>query len=180
MFKRRTPRTLIEKGRETIWPSMGWSRVCAYFKHRVLRLSDTARNIALGLAIGAGVSFSPLIMTHLIHAALFAFIARANIAAALIGTLIGNPWTFPFIWWASITLGSYLFGAFGLPASTALPDNITFNIIWDLIWHDPARIFMPWMVGGYLLCAIIIAVLYPIYFYLVRSAQRARTKRNNK
>ena len=155
---------------------MGWVRLATYLKHRVLRLSDTPRNIALGLAIGAGVSFSPLMFTHFIQGAIIAFVLRANIPAALIGTIIGNPWTFPVIWWASITLGSIMFSTFGFPADHNIPDVVTTSILWDMLWHDPMRLLMPWMLGGYILCAIVIALTYPLYLWLIKAAQSARAK----
>ena len=176
MFKRRSPLSVLEQIREFFWPSMGWSRAFTYLKHRVIRISDTQRNIALGLAIGAGVSFSPVMMTHFIQGAILAYILRANIPAALIGTIVGNPWTFPFIWWASITVGANIFAMLGLPASTNLPDDVTFSMLWDMIWDDPMRIFMPWMLGGYILCVIVIAGTYPLYFNLVKGARLARKK----
>lgn len=176
MFKRRMPLTISQKTRELIWPSMGWRRTAKYFKHRTIRIADTPRNVALGLAIGAGVSFSPIMMTHFIQGAILAYILRANIPAALIGTIVGNPWTFPFIWWASITLGSALFGAFGLPAEASIPDGVTLSMLWDMLLQDPARLLMPWLLGGYILCAIVIAITYPIYFHIVKGAKLARQK----
>ena len=34
-----------------------------------------------------------------------AWILRGSMAAAIIGTLFGNPWTFPFIWYLSYEVG---------------------------------------------------------------------------
>lgn len=150
--------------------------MCIYLKKRVIRLSDTPRNIALGLAIGAGVSFSPIMFTHFIQGIIIAYILRANIAAAIIGTAVGNPWTFPFIWWASLSLGSAIFTAVGMPVEASLPDNVTLSALWDMLFDDPMRLFMPWMLGGYILCIALIAGLYPLYLALVKAAQAARQR----
>lgn len=155
---------------------MGWSRALSRSKHRVSRLDDTSRNIALGLAIGAGISFSPLMFTHFIQAAIIALIMRANIPAALIGTALGNPWTFPFIWWASLYLGSTIFNALGVPVEANLPAEVSLPILWDMLWHEPMRLLAPWMLGGYLLCLIVIALSYPLYLNLIKAAKLARTK----
>jgi len=165
---------MLQKTRQMIWPSMGWTRAFTYIKHRILRLSDTPRNIALGLAFGAGVSFSPLMMTHFIQGGILAYIFRANIPAAFIGTFIGNPWTFPFIWWASISLGAAIFSFFGLPADANIPDNVTLSMLWDMLRHDPMRLFAPWMLGGYCLCVIVIVALYPLYSTMIKAAHKAR------
>ena len=175
MFKRREPLTILQKLREFVWPSMGWGRSLSHLKHRVLRLSDTPRNIALGLAIGAGVSFSPIMFTHFIQGAILAFILRANIPASLIGTAVGNPWTFPFIWWASLALGSAIFNAIGMPVDASPPDDMTLSMLWDMIKNDPMRVAMPWLVGGYILCVIVTAILYPIYLSMIKAAKHART-----
>ena len=174
MFKRRKPLTILQKLREFFWPSMGWKRSLSHLRHRVLRLSDTPRNIALGLAIGAGVSFSPIMFTHFIQGAILAFILRANIPASLIGTAVGNPWTFPFIWWASLELGSEIFTALGMPVDASPPDEVTLIMLWEMLWNDPMRVALPWLVGGYILCVIVTIGLYPIYLSLIKGAKRAR------
>ena len=174
MFKRREPRSIMQKLREFFWPSMGWGRALSHLKHRVLRLNDTPRNIALGLAIGAGVSFSPIMFTHFIQGAILAFIFRANIPASLIGTIIGIPWTFPFIWWASLSLGSALFTTIGMPVDASPPDEVTLSMLWHMLWNDPMRLLTPWLVGGYILCVIVILITYPLYHSLIKAAQKAR------
>lgn len=176
MFQRRRPRTALQNLKELFWPSMGWVRAAIYTKHRVVRLSDTTHKIALGLAFGTAISFTPLVGVHFVQAGILAYIFRANLIASLIGTFAGNPWTFPFMWWAAISFGSYLFHLFGLPASTALPDHVSFSIIWDTIRTEPFRIFLPWAVGGYLLAFLSIPFTYVIYRNLVKGAKIARRK----
>ena len=89
MFQRRNPRTILQNLKELFWPSMGWVRAFQYTKHRVIRLSDSTHNIALGLAIGAAISFTPILGTHFIQAGFIAYVVRCNFIAALIGTFIG-------------------------------------------------------------------------------------------
>jgi len=176
MFQRREALSLYKKTKEFFWPSMGWRRTLKYVQHRLVRLSDTTHKIALGLAIGCSISFTPLVGTHFIQAGFLAYIFRANLLSAIIGTFVGNPWTFPFMWWTAISFGSFLFGLMGLPASTALPEEVDLSIIWDLIWHDPLRIFLPWLLGGYLAMLISIPISYYIFYRLVGTAKTARSK----
>jgi len=98
-----------------------------YLWHRVGRLHGTPHSIASGLACGAAVSCTPFVGIHLILAALVSWFARGNIIAGLIATVVGNPWTFPFIWWWTYKLGTKM-GA-GDP-SWAEPDVLA--IIVDL------------------------------------------------
>lgn len=176
MFKRREPRTVLQNIRELFWPSMGWARACIYTKHRIIRLSDSSQKIALGLAIGVGISFTPILGTHFIQAGLLAYLLRANFLAALVGTFAGNPWTFPFMWWAAISLGSFLFGLFGLPTSAALPDAASFSVIWDLMTSAPLRVFAPWFVGGYLIAIFSIPFTYLLAYKFVSGAKAARRR----
>ena len=52
-----------------------------------------------------------------------AYIVRANIVAAAIGTVAGNPWTFPFIWLWTYWLGRKILGGWGNPVD--LSSNAT-------------------------------------------------------
>ena len=176
MFKRRKPLSLGQKLREFIWPSMGWKRTYTYLKHRIMRLPDTQRNIALGLAIGAGISFSPIMGTHIVQGIIIAYLLRANIIASVVGTIIGNPWTFPFIWWASLSLGAQIFSLFGLNASNSLPEVMTFSAFWDMLTNEPMVLVLPWMLGGYLLCVIVTLLTYPLYCNLLKAAKMAQQK----
>lgn len=74
------------------------------------RLQGTPYSIAAGFACGVAISFTPFIGFHLILAAVTAWIIRANIVSSAIGTLIGNPWTFPFIWIAVLSTGRFFLG----------------------------------------------------------------------
>ncbi len=176
MFKRQTPLTILQNTRELFWPSMGWIRAFKYAKLRVIRLSDTSRKIAAGLAIGAAISFTPLVGTHFIQAAFIAYFTRANVLASLIGTFVGNPWTFPFMWWAAIKFGSFLFELMGLPATVALPEIINTSILWDVFTSEPLRIFLPWALGGYLMALMAWPLFYFIFYHMVKGAKLARSK----
>ena len=161
---------------------MGWRRYFVYLKYRILRLRDTPRNIAVGLAAGAAMSFSPFMGTHIMQAMLVTYVLRGNILAGVIGTIFGNPWTFPFIWLASLKLGAFLFALFGVGAvvdagigtQAALPNDLSLRGVWDIITNDPMRLFLPWLVGGYILAALTCA---PFYMLCVRLINKANTKR---
>lgn len=126
MFKRRRPRDTFGNFREWLWPKAGWSRAAQYVWHRLLRIKDGEHSIALGLAVGAGVSASPFLGTHFVTAALIAWFLGGNIIASAIGTWVGNPFTFPFIWISSFNVGNFLLGrdstetAFSAPALESL------------------------------------------------------------
>lgn len=174
MFKRRQPLTKLQLLRELFWPSMGWKRTGKFIKHRVLRLSDSSYKIARGLACGASMSFSPLVGSHFIQAGIIAYFIKGNLLASLIGTFVGNPWTFPFMWYASYLLGVWLFGLFGFENLGEMPDEMSFSVMWEMIKGDPLRLFVPWLLGGYILVIVSWPFYFLIFFYLVRAGKRAR------
>ena len=108
MFRRRTRRGRWRRLQEFFWPSSGWRRSCRYMIHRIGRLPGTPYSIAAGFASGAAISFMPLVGLHFCLGALWAWLVRGNIVASMIGTAVGNPWTFPFIWVATYKFGSWL------------------------------------------------------------------------
>ena len=113
MFKRKNPRPWYGHAKEWVWPSSGWGRTAQYLGHRVARIPDTPASIAAGLAFGTAVSFTPFIGLHLAFSIGIAWAARVNLVAAAIGTLLGNPWTFPFIWLVTYKTGAAFLGLDG-------------------------------------------------------------------
>ena len=174
MFKRRQPLTKMQLLRELFWPSMGWIRTGKFLKHRILRLSDSSYKIARGLACGAAMSFSPLVGSHFIQAGIIAYFIKGNVLASLIGTFVGNPWTFPLMWYASFVLGVWLFGLFGFESMGEMPEEFGFSVMWDMIWSDPLRLFVPWLLGGYILALISWPFYFLLFFYLVKAGKKAR------
>ena len=74
------------------------------------RLPDTPHRIAFGFALGVFASFTPFFGAHILLAAGLAKLLRGNIVASLIGTLAGNPLTFPLIASVSLGLGRRILG----------------------------------------------------------------------
>jgi len=155
---------------------MGWLRAAKYIYFRIIRLSDSNHRVASGLATGAAISFSPILGTHFIQAGGIAYLLRFTLPASLIGTFTGNPWTFPFIWWAAFTMGSMVLSLFGLPVDIALPDHMTMKMLIDITLHQPLRIFLPWMIGGYLMALISWPIYYALFYNIVRATKAARTR----
>lgn len=98
MFERRYKPGFLQRAMDFFWPRSGWKRASKYVFHRVARLPGTPYSLAAGFACGAAISFTPFVGLHFVLAAILAWIMRANVIASAIGTAVGNPWTFPFIW----------------------------------------------------------------------------------
>ncbi|MDP6883758.1 MAG: DUF2062 domain-containing protein [Rhodospirillales bacterium] len=108
MFGRRNKISWSVRLREFVWPRSGWRRSTEYLRHRVFRLPGTPYALAAGAACGAAISFTPFVGFHFVLAALLAWLLRANIVASAVGTAVGNPWTFPFIWLWVYEFGTWM------------------------------------------------------------------------
>ena len=108
MFQRRQKLSIFQRVRQFFWPSAGWKRSTRYVFHRVARIPGSAYSLAAGFACGAAISFTPFIGLHFVLSALLAYIMRANIVSSAIGTVVGNPWTFPFIWVGVFNVGRFI------------------------------------------------------------------------
>lgn len=111
LFRRRSPLPTFQKLRHGLWPRAGWKRAAIYVSHRVRRLPGSPSHIAAGFASGAAISFTPFLGLHFVSAALLAMLLRGSLLASAIGTVVGNPWTFPLIWAWSYAVGCLVLGA---------------------------------------------------------------------
>ncbi len=93
-----------------LWPRMGWRRYATYLRHRLVRMPGTSHSVAIGFAAGAAMSMTPFMGFHFILSAAFAWFLRGNILASAVGTIIGNPWTFPMIWVGTYEIGCLMLG----------------------------------------------------------------------
>ena len=78
-------------------------------KHKIIKIKDFPESVAVGMAWGAAVSFTPLLGFHLIICYLGTWLMRGNLIAATVGTIVGNPWTFPFIFYLDYQIGTTIF-----------------------------------------------------------------------
>ncbi|NQU56792.1 MAG: DUF2062 domain-containing protein [Rhodospirillales bacterium] len=156
MFKRREKPKLHHRARDFLWPSLGWKRSTEYLFHRIGRLPGTSHTIAAGFACGAAISFTPFVGLHFVFGGFCAWIIRANIVAAIIGTAVGNPWTFPFIWTLIYNLGVWLGAGGNGSAASELDFPTLFSSCMDaLLRFDPVFLFetawpvlWPMFIGG--------------------------------
>lgn len=171
VFRRRRKRSLLSRILEILWPRMGWRRAGRYYVFRIKRLPGTPYTIACGFALGAAVSFTPFIGFHFVIAGLIAWALRANLLASAIGTAVGNPWTFPGIWFGVLWLGSKILGR-------EVPDLSFSDLSLTMIFDQFSTIGVPMIVGGVLVGAIAWIVFYiPIYRAIANYQHHRHTSR---
>lgn len=135
-----------------------------------MRLTGTTHSVAAGLAVGASISFTPLLGTHFLQTALLCWLLRVNILAGMIGTAMGNPWTFPLMFWADHKVGTEIMGALGFGNFMDLPEDFSLS----LLLKHPVELMAPFVLGGYVCAAAAFPVCYGLAFVSVRAARKAR------
>lgn len=131
-----------------------------YFTKRVLRLTATPHAVAAGVAAGVFASFMPYLGFHFIIAAVAAYCLRGNLLASALGTAIGNPLTFPFIWAASLALGRLIL--YGRQPEGIVPlqlGRVLSELQFAHLWEP---LLKPMTLGG-----AVLGTLFGVTFYLV-------------
>ncbi len=156
--------------------------------HRIARIDGTPYAIAAGFASGASISFTPFVGLHFIIAGLVAWIIRGNIFTSAVGTAVGNPWTFPFIWAATYNLGTGILGGDTADDIMSEMDQMfsSFTIV-DLV-NDPLvalgpfleTVFLPMLLGGTIIGGALWVVFYWPIFKLVSQYKINRLKRRQR
>ncbi len=113
---------------------------------------------------------------------------RANLISSAIGTVVGNPWTFPFIWVWVYELGRWMgagaggdgaedldfIGLFGrmLEAVLRLDAGYLFETAWP--------VFLPMLAGGIPTAVVVWMAVYVPLKPVVASHQRRRRARRDR
>ena len=179
---------------EFVYPRGGWSRAFRYVRHRIRRLPDTPERIARGIWIGVFTAFTPFYGLHFVIAFVLARLMRANVIAALMGTLFGNPLTYVPIGVVALQTGHFLLGSeyseaesrsfLGLLSDAAgdLKDNLLAMVTgreadWQglVLFYDD--VFFPYLIGGLIPGVIAATVCYVLTVPVIRAYQAGRRKR---
>ncbi len=153
-----------------MWPRRNWWRSAQYISKRVLRLSASPHVVAMGFAAGVFASFTPFIGFHFVICFAIAYIMRGNMIAAALGTWLGNPITFPFIWFYTYKLGNLLLhgneGALTMREVSGQLLHLSFGNLIELL--------KPMTLGGFMLGVPMAIISYFIIRRLVFVYQRSR------
>jgi uncharacterized protein (DUF2062 family) len=160
---------------------MGLSRAWRYIVHRMARLKASPHAIALGFAAGAFASFTPFIGLHFVLAGLLALALRASLLASAIGTIVGNPLTFPLIWLSTYNVGAALLGReakgeviLDLPPDPETAVNQGLMAFAGGLLRQLEPVFLPMVIGGTLLG---LACATACYFVVRLSVDRFQKRR---
>ena len=147
-------------------------RLLSYYKLRLARLPASSYAISSGFACGSMVSFTPLLGLHFILAVVFAFLIRGNFIAALIGTIVGNPLTFPLIWGLIYKVGTFVISI----ERVDLKNDISF----EMIINQTYEIFFPMLVGGIIVAPVVWIVTYFTIYSFISSYKKRKNKKTKR
>ncbi len=148
-------------------------------------LKGTPDEIAKGFATGVALSFTPFVGFHLLLCVVITKTTRQNGTAAALGTLFGNPWTFPLIWLLTLHLGMLFLGA---EASSQPPE---FKILFMEMFHNVLEldikaffkdiwpVFLPMLIGCMPVYIVVWLGTYKMTkMVLLQSVDPIQTERN--
>ena len=171
-----------------------FSRTKKYISLSIKRIKGTPQALSLGLATGIAISFTPFIGLHALLAIFISWVIGGSMAAALIGTLFGNPWTFPFIWYFTFEIGQFInygflsyeeefsFKIIKKEISTLLvilKNIIVFANIPELEENVEKLKLIPFMIVGSIPLVFITWILSYFSFLIIFKSYRKKVKKNN-
>lgn len=138
--------------------------------NRLMNMPGKIDDVAMGFAIGVFFAFSPWLGLHTALTFVITLVLRKNFAAGILGSLVFNPFTGPFIFYLEFAVGRRLLGAEKL----SLPRGMTVDFHGlKLLWHAGFDVLYP-LIAGSLVLGSLMAVLS--YFLLQRALQVYRAK----
>jgi uncharacterized protein (DUF2062 family) len=152
----------FSNARRFLFPAMGLKRLSRLYRLRLLRLSASNHNIAAGFASGAASSLTPFIGFHFLFGFLIAFFVRGNMLAAGIGTVVGNPFTFPLFFAINYEIGHFILGSFSIDHEAVDIDDYTNASSWlDIgsLWPSLKAVLIgsiPTSIAAYILFYLLI------------------------
>lgn len=186
LFKRAKAVGFGDRLRCLFWPRRSWTRSAQYVLLRLKRLPSSPHRIALGAAAGVFAVFTPFLGAQLMLAGVIAWVMRGSLLASFLASFVGNPLTYPIIWFATFNLGNVLIGA---KATTQLVDlRGKATALWDSIINGSLEgaahaleslwpIVKPMVVGSLPLGAFAAILCYVGVRRLIAAAQLRKRQR---
>lgn len=117
----------------------GWYRTKRFIKYRVLHVDDTPHRIALGVAIGCFLAWTPTIGLQMVLVVLLAAMLRANKLVGVPFVWISNPLTIIPIYYPNYWLGCKLSGSTAMRTPQAWREMISPIFNESLGWWGAMR-----------------------------------------
>jgi hypothetical protein len=142
-----------------------------FFVYRVLHVDDTPHRIALGVAIGIFVAWTPTVGFQMILTLLLAALLRANKLVGVPFVWVSNPFTLGIIYYPNYLLGKFILQGdypeprFLNPAMVSAPWWQKIQIWWQDTWNVFAPLWLGSLVVGLFLGIVTYLVLYRVIVF---------------
>lgn len=134
---------------------------------QLLKLNNTPKAIALGVAIGVMIAVMPVYGFHTLLCVIFALlIPFANKIAILIGTNVSLPPTLPFITWAGYNIGRSILGRQYPPLSLSAFKAITFKNVLSF--------YYPLFIGSLILGICLAVIFYFLTLWIIKKKRKSK------
>jgi uncharacterized protein (DUF2062 family) len=161
------------------------SNIIRFLEYRILHIGDSPHKIALGLAIGLFIAWTPLLGVHILLVIALAMLLQANKFAALVSVWVSNIFTFAFIYYPNYLVGRVVCGFF--PRQNIIEKeqvSVIFNKLfspaniltgfytkeyWKQFWILTKTIGPELWIGGFVLGGLVAVGSYMICYSLIRS-----------
>ncbi|MBF0369561.1 MAG: DUF2062 domain-containing protein [Magnetococcales bacterium] len=143
-----------------------------FFRYQLIRLHRLpadSHDIALGVSFGVMVSFTPFLGFHLLLSTALCLIFGGSKVASWIGTVVGNPLTFPIFFWADYKMGA---GMMGMESGS---DHFDPAIIENL-----SELFWPITLGSTILAPLAGVFSYYIAHWFIEATRDRRSEKMRK
>lgn len=153
--------------------------------YKLREIKGSPKSVADGFVTGIAVSFTPFVGFHILIALLIAKTMKQSGLAATLGTIAGNPWTFPVIWYLIWHTGM-LFLLKDMPA-----EPIHFSLFFKELFHalimldfktflsDIWPVFFPMLIGCIPFCAAIWALMPQFIIRMLNKKSVGGNKNND-
>jgi hypothetical protein len=162
-------------------------RLQAFFIYRVLHVDDRPHRIALGVAIGIFVTWTPTMGFQMLLTLALAWLLGANKLVGIPFVWISNPLTAAPIYYPNFMLGRWLLGGQYEPPKfgrVLLAGGDTFVEAWinrvQAWWEATYHVLAPLWVGSVIIGLVLGAATYVTIRYAVVAYRRARRLRRER
>ena len=160
----------------------GWRKLRDWFVH-LLHLDEPPHRIALGVAIGVFIAFTPTIGLQMLLIFFLTSLFRANAAAGVPMAWLTNPATIPPVFYWNYRIGCLLLGKpdsaveeFRKNVSDLVHRDLTW---WTMVkewWDLVMRVAQPLWVGSVVVGLVLAGVTYGLMYYLITVYRRAHQR----
>jgi len=160
-------------------------KLIRFFEYKVLHIEDSPHRIALGLAIGLFIAWTPLLGVHLLLVIALSILLRANKFAAFVSVWVSNIFTIPFVYYPNYLVGRAVYNIFTPDSAMSsqqvsaffnklfAPGNMLIGFYtkeyWRQFWILIKTIGPELWIGGFILGGLIAGVSYVICYNIIKS-----------